>query len=184
MADGPKYSDDDVRAIIDRALNGEAGGAADLSHAELLAVGEQVGVSADAMTRAATEVRMAKLDAAASRAIATRRRRWLNAHIAAFAVINGLLYAVNAATTPGQWWVLFSIFFWGLALTLHAGLALGITPSRRALDRERRRLESPTPARASKLRVDQELAEAEASDTPLATQDTETPPGVSRANRG
>jgi len=140
MADAQKYSDEDVRAIIERALKAEGSGAAELDHADLLAVGEQVGVSAEAMTRAAEEVKAARLDEDAKQAITSRRRRWLGAHAAVFAVLNGLLYAVNAATTPGEWWVLFSVFFWGLALSLHAGVSFALPPSRGALDRERRRL--------------------------------------------
>jgi len=42
MTDGRKYSDEEVRAIIDRALERGASEAGGLSHADLLAVGEQV----------------------------------------------------------------------------------------------------------------------------------------------
>jgi len=148
MTDEPKYSDAEVRAIIDRALSRDSSQASGLSHADLLAVGEQVGVPAEVMARAAEAVRAERVSRSASEAVTARRRRWLVAHAAVFAVINGLLFAVNAATTPGQWWVLFPVFFWGLALLLHAGLAFGVAPSSRALERERRRLAPP------KLRVD------------------------------
>ena len=120
MADARKYSDEEVRAILDRALESGGGDAGGLSHAELLAIGEQVGVSPEAMSRAAEEMLEAKRDAAAERASASRRRRWLAAHALVFAAINGLLFAVNALTTPGEWWVLFPVVFWGLALALHA----------------------------------------------------------------
>lgn len=153
MSDGRKYSDEEVRAILDRALEGEGGDAGGLSHAELLAIGEQVGVPPEAMSRAAEEVRHAKLDAAAERGIASRRRRWLAVHALVFAVINGLLFAVNALTTPGEWWVLFPVVFWGLALALHAGLALGLKPSARALEQARRRLSQSSRTRAARVRV-------------------------------
>jgi hypothetical protein len=156
MADGRKYSDEDVRAILDRALSRDASGTDGLSHADLLSVGEQVGVSADAMSKAADEVQAAKLERGASAAVLARRRRWLTAHAGVFAIVNGLLYAVNAATTPGQWWVLFPVFFWGLALLLHTGLTFGVAPSPRALERERRRLPPARGASAPKLRVEHE----------------------------
>jgi hypothetical protein len=162
MAEARKYSDEEVRAILDRALKGD--GAADpgsISHADLLAIGEQVGLSPEAMTRAADEARAAQLERAAGGAITSRRRRWLAAHAALFALLNGLLFAVNWATTPGEWWVLFPVFFWGLALALHAGLALAVSPSRRALERERRRLELPR-AEAARLRVEPSLLESDA----------------------
>jgi hypothetical protein len=165
MAEARKYSDEEVRAILDRALEGGGGGGGGdvgISHADLLAIGEQVGLSAEAMSRAADEALAARLDRAAGGAIKSRWRRWLAGHAGVFAVLNGLLFAVNAATTPGEWWVLFPVFFWGLAVALHAGLALGLSPSRRALDRERRRLEPP-PTERSRVRVEQSQPEPEAS---------------------
>lgn len=166
----PKYSDEEVRAIIERALSRSSSEAGGLSHADLLAVGEQVGVSPDAMSRAAEAVRAERLSRDAGAALSRRRRRWLAAHAAVFAVLNGLLFAVNAATTPGQWWVLFPIFFWGLALLLHAGLTFGVAPSPKAVARERHRLAPP------KLRVDGAGVEAESS------EETEVP-GVQEARR-
>ncbi len=59
-----------------------------------------------------------------------------------FALINGLLFGVNALTTPGEWWALFPIFFWGLALAFHAGIGIVVAPSKGALKRERLRLET------------------------------------------
>lgn len=147
MADERKYSDTEVRAILDRALKAEPGAELGIAHAELQAIGEQVGVPAEAMTRAANEVLEARLDGAATQAIQSRRRRWLALHAGVFALINGLLFTVNLLTTPGEWWVLFSVFFWGLALALHAGLALGLKPSSSALARERRRAGARAPAR-------------------------------------
>lgn len=167
MADGRKYSDDEVRAIIDRALSRDASEAG-LSHAELLAVGEEIGVPAAAMSEAAEEVRLAKLEQSAMSVVVARRRRWLMAHAAVFAVLNGLLFAVNAATTPGQWWVLFPVFFWGLALLLHAGLTFALPPSKTALERERRRVEPPR-----KLRVEPatpSAAEEETETTSLGAE--------------
>jgi hypothetical protein len=168
MTDERKYSDEEVRAIIDRALARDASEPGGLTHSDLLAVGEQVGVPAAAMTRAAEAVRTERLARVASEAITGRRRRWLARHAAVFAVINGLLFAVNAATTPGQWWVLFPVFFWGLALMLHAGLAFGTAPSPRALERERRRL-APT-----KVRIEAEESKASNEESAEARRDEGT----------
>src|SRR6187551_36636 len=121
-----KYSDGEMREILERALEKQGPGqdASGITHAELLAIGEQVGVPPEAMARAAAEVAQAKLDADATRSLKARRQRWLAAHAAVFAVLNGLLFTVNFLTTPGEWWFLFSVFFWGLALAAHAGVAL------------------------------------------------------------
>lgn len=153
MADAPQYSDGDVREILERALKSGGGDPSALTHSDLLAIGEQVGVTPEAMARAAEEVTRAKLDGAASRSIKSRRRKWLALHAAIFAVVNGLLFTVNFLTTPGEWWFLFSVFFWGLALSAHSGVALGLGVSPRALERERRKLEAKQPLASPKLRV-------------------------------
>lgn len=147
-----KYSDGEIREILDRAMQNQGPDATGITHADLLAIGEQVGVPPEAMARAATEALQAKLDTDATRSLKARGRQWLATHAGVFAVVNGLLFAVNYLTTPGEWWVLFSVFFWGLALAAHTGVAaaLGKSPSPRALQRERRRLEAARP----RLRVD------------------------------
>lgn len=151
MSDARRYSDDDVRAIIERALvNAPTPG--DLTHDDLLAVGQQVGLSAEAMTRAAEDVRVSRLETAATRALSSRRRWWLGGHAGLFALINGSLFAVNYLTTPGQWWALFPIFFWGLALALHTAIAWLTPLSGSAVSRERRRIEAKAAA-DSRFRV-------------------------------
>lgn len=154
MPDARKYSDEDVREIIERALRNDGGSAAAITHADLLAIGEQVGVPPDAMARAAEEISRAKLDAEATQSLKSRRQKWLAAHAAIFAVVNGLLFAVNFLTTPGEWWFLFSVFFWGLAVTAHAGFALGAGVSRRAVERQRRKLEAARPPATPKVRIE------------------------------
>jgi hypothetical protein len=145
MAEESNYKDEEVRAILDRALarSGDASGG--LSHAELVSVAAEVGVAQGAVETAAAEVLDERRTAAARAALTAGRRRWLGLHALVFAIINGLLFAVNALTTPGEWWVLFSVVFWGLALALHAGLAafVGISPG--ALEREKRRLAELAP---------------------------------------
>lgn len=156
MAEPPQYSDDDIKAIIDRALErqgGAKGGGA--THGDLLAIGEQIGLSAGEMEQAAREVREAKLDAEATERVRSSRKRWFLRHAAVFALLNGLLFTVNALTTPGEWWVLFSIVFWGLALGLHAGAALGTAVSPKRLRRERALLDRARDVRPrSQLRVE------------------------------
>jgi 2TM domain len=153
MPDERKYSDGEMREILERALQ-QAPDASGLTHADLLAIGKQVGVAPETMARAAAQVSEAKLDASAAQALKSRRQKWLAAHAAVFAVVNGLLFTVNYLTTPGEWWVLFSLFFWGLALAAHAGVSFAVGVSPRALERERRKL-AAGPAQANpKLRID------------------------------
>lgn len=142
MPDSRRYNDDDIQAIIQRALEQQGGGKGELTHADLLAIGEQVGVSADAMERAAADVIETRQATAATERVRSSRQRWLAAHAAFFAVINGLLFTVNALTTPGEWWFLFPVVFWGLALAAHSAFALGAGVSAKRQQRERARMDA------------------------------------------
>lgn len=154
MPEAPKYSDDEVREILERALASDGTPASAITHGDLVAIGEQVGVTPEAMTRAAQEVAQARLDTAATRSLKSRRHKLLAAHGALFAVVNALFFTVNFLTTPGEWWFLFSVVFWGLVLAAHAALALGLGVSARSLERERRKLQALPEHRNQRLRID------------------------------
>jgi len=139
MSKDRNYPDDEVRDIIDRALKDQQP-ASGVSHDDLLSIGAGVGLSPAAVENAAREAAEARLTATATRRIRSRRRRGVVAHALVYAIVNGLLFAVNFLTTPGEWWVLFPVFFWGLALLLHAGFGLSSHVSERRMVREKRRL--------------------------------------------
>lgn len=156
-----KYSDDEVRAIIDLALDDETS-TRDVSHEQLLAIASEVGLSSESIERAARDLQERRASEAARRTIVTRRRRLLAFHAAAFSLLNLALFAVNVSTTPGEWWFLFPVVFWGLALLVHAGMALLRGVSEPALARERKRRRAaqlPThdkPAREPRVRLNVE----------------------------
>ena len=139
MSSDRNYEDDEVRAIIERALHAQPAGG--VSHDDLLAIGAGVGLSRTAIESAAQEVQEARLNAAATSRVVARRRRAVAAHAFVFFVLNACLFAVNFLTTPGEWWVLFPVIVWGLALVLHAGFGFSSAVSPRRLDREKRRLQ-------------------------------------------
>jgi hypothetical protein len=151
MADERTYTDADIRAIVERALESQPGGA--VSHADLLSIGAQVGLSPATIEQAARELAESRLDEQSARQIKSRRRRWLAAHAALFTVIHALLFTVNFLTTPGEWWVLFPLFIWGLALLLHSALALALPVSTSRLQRERLDLERRRRDAAPRTRV-------------------------------
>lgn len=168
MPDPRRYSDQDIQAIVQRALEQQGAAKGDLSHADLLGIGEQIGVSADALERAAHDVLEARRSAEAKDRITSTRRRWLAAHAAVFALLNGLLFAVNALTTPGEWWFLFSAVFWGLALSGHTAFALGAGVSPKRLQRERLRIDDEARVQARpQLRVRDTGESADATAEPL-----------------
>jgi len=138
MSKDQSYADDEVREIIERALKEQP--ASGLSHDDLLSIGAGVGLSRAAVEGAAREVTEARLTATATKRVVSGRRRALIAHAIVYSVINALLFAINFTTTPGEWWVLFPVVFWGLVLGLHAVFGLSSRVSERRLTREKRRL--------------------------------------------
>ena len=138
MSKDQSYADDEVRDIIERALKEQPAGG--VSHEDLLSIGAGVGLSRAAVETAARQVTEARLTETATRRVVSRRRRGVAAHTFVYLAVNALLFAINFLTTPGEWWVLFPVFGWGLALLLHAGFGLSTQVSERRLTREKRRL--------------------------------------------
>ncbi|HKO52422.1 MAG TPA: 2TM domain-containing protein [Polyangiaceae bacterium] len=149
MSKDQSYADDEVRAIIERALKEQP--ASGVSHEDLLSIGAGIGLSPAAVENAAREVTEARLATTATKRIVSRRRRGLIAHALVYSVVNALLFAVNFLTTPGEWWVLFPVFFWGLGLLVHAGFGLSKQVSERRLTREKQRLLKAAGAGVSRL---------------------------------
>ncbi|HYP74601.1 MAG TPA: 2TM domain-containing protein [Polyangiaceae bacterium] len=138
MSKDQNYSDEEVRAIIERALKEQP--SSDVSHDELLSIGAGVGLSRAALENAARDVTDARLRKAAEQRILSRARRGVAAHAFVYLAVNAILFLINFLTTPGQWWVLFAALPWGLGLILHAGFGLFSPVSERRLNREKRRL--------------------------------------------
>lgn len=140
MKKDQSYADDEVRAIIERALSESAPATTGVSHEDLLSIGAGVGLSTAQIERAARDVTEARLSTTAKQRVLSRRRRAFAGHALVYVTVNALLFLVNFLTTPGEWWVLFPVFFWGLGLLLHAGFGLTSRVSERRLSREKRRL--------------------------------------------
>jgi len=138
MSKDRSYGDDEVRAIIDRALKAQP--QSGISHEELLAIGAGVGLSPAALESAAREVTEARLTQTATARVISRKRRAVIAHAFVYLTVNAFLFAINFLTTPGQWWALFPIFAWGIGMILHAGFGLFSGASEKSVAKEKRRL--------------------------------------------
>jgi len=149
MSKDRSYADDEVRAIIERALKEQP--ASGVSHDELLAIGAGVGLSREALESAARAVTDARLTETARAQIVSRKRRCVMAHAFVYFVVNGALFAINFLTTPGQWWVLFPVVAWGIGMILHAGFGLFSRASEWTLVQEKRRLRKAANAAAPRL---------------------------------
>jgi hypothetical protein len=158
MARDGNYTDDEVHAIIEHALRLQHGRSID--HQQLVAVASEVGISEQDLEAAVHEVRLARESDKAKARILARRRQRLLSHVWTFALVNAFLFAINYLTTPGEWWVLFSVLGWGLALLFHTRAALSKEVSERALRREKKRSKAEQPRR--------HVATAESSTAPRA----------------
>jgi hypothetical protein len=133
---GPRrrYTDDEARAIFERALAEEADAA--LGHEELVAAAAEVGISREAVERAVAEIETQQAERWARTAVLSRRRRGLFNHLVVYLAVNGFLFVINWLTSPGAWWCLFPVAAWGLALFFHAWRALSSHVSPRTLRRQ------------------------------------------------
>jgi len=149
MSKDRSYADDEVRAIIERALKAQP--SSGVSHDELLAIGAGVGLSPAALESAAREVADARLTKTATERVQSFKRRCVIAHAFVYFTVNAFLFAINFMTTPGQWWVLFPIFAWGIGMILHAGFGLFSRASDYSVTQEKRRLLKATRVGVNRL---------------------------------
>ncbi len=118
------YSDDEVRAILSRAIDRQRSASPKgLSHEDLLAVARDAGISPDALEAAAADVTERKEADDDERAIRKERASDFRIHLFTFLPIMLCLAVVNFMTTSYPW-VLWPALGWGLALFLHARFAV------------------------------------------------------------
>jgi 2TM domain len=121
MANERRYSEQEVRAILERAVRRE--GADGLSHEDLLEAAREVGISSGAVEEAAREVEEGRTLELARERILARRRSGFVSHLWAFVSVQVVLFAINLLTSPGHWWFVYPLLGWGLALVLSARAA-------------------------------------------------------------
>lgn len=153
---GRQYTDEEVRAILERALRHDQ--SRGVSHEDLVAAAEEIGVSRAAIEAAAGELEGRQGEADARAAIVARRRKGFQSHLFSFIAVNAFLFAINLLT-PGPWWFFWPLLAWGLGLAFHARAALSTEVSPRVLRREVER----TAARDRKERKRRAKEEKEAA---------------------
>ena len=132
-----RYSEEEVRTILEMALKKDADQG--VAHDELVAAAAEVGITRDAIDRAAQDLDEVRVERDARRMILMRRRRCLMAHVWPFVAVNGFLWAINMLTTPHFPWFLFPLLGWGLGLFFHARAGLSKEISQKELAREYKR---------------------------------------------
>jgi hypothetical protein len=139
-----RYNRDEVDAILGRAIEREHK-RGELTHADLVAAASEVGIPAEAIESAASEVfeeRQAREELAT-----LRKQQWRGFfhHLVPYLFVNGMLVTLNFLTTHFPW-ALFPLLGWGIGLVSHFMAVAAPNPQRlerrleRQRDRERRRL--------------------------------------------
>ncbi|HTV19856.1 MAG TPA: 2TM domain-containing protein [Polyangiaceae bacterium] len=134
MAEERRYSEREVRAILERATQQENSDG--LTHADLLAAAREAGISTDAVEKAALELDgLSARDEARDRILA-RRKAGFYSHLWAFIGVQVFLLALNLLVSPDHLWFLFPLLGWGLGLFFSARHGFSKEVSEHAISRE------------------------------------------------
>lgn len=137
MATERRYTDEEVQAILERALQRDQ--AQGLTHGDLLEVATEVGISAEALESAAEDIGEIRARQLAHERVLTRRRQAFFSHLRAFIAVNLFLVILNLLTSPDVLWFVYPLLGWGLGLFFSAQAGLSKQVSERQLTRELRR---------------------------------------------
>jgi hypothetical protein len=142
----PTYTDDEVEAILERAIKAQQNDAGKLSHEDLVSAASEVGISREAIDAAARELKAPSGDGEvpgdAQIIRAWRKRAWraFIRHFVTFALVNGMLAFINIAASPSFLWFPIVILGWGIGIAMQL-LGILFADEERILVRERRKLE-------------------------------------------
>jgi hypothetical protein len=141
------YTKEETDAILARAVELHRGERT--THEELVAAAGEVGVSPEAVEKAAAEVLGGRRDREALAAQRARARRHFLAHLVPFVMVSALLGFINYLTTSFPW-ALIVMLAWGVGLASHLLAVVLPDPEEqlRRIERERRR-EERRPVRVS-----------------------------------
>jgi hypothetical protein len=170
MADERRYSEREVRAILERALQHEPSDG--LTHGDLLAAAREAGISSEAVEKAALELDGIRAHDDARERILARRRAGFFSHLWAFIGVQLFLLAINLMTSPDYLWFVFPLLGWGLGLFFAARHGLSKHVSENAVSREAARAQRAPFARhraAPALAQPSAKLRARASETALDT---------------
>ena len=134
------YSQEEVDAILERALRAQAKDGTRLTHEELVSAAGEVGIPREAIDAAAREGASAVSDKELLRAWKRRARMAFLRHFITYVLVIGMLAVGNMLTTPSMPWFAIVALGWGIGIAMHF-LGTFFADEERVLMRERRRAE-------------------------------------------
>src|SRR5579871_5481749 len=131
------YSQEEVDAILDRALRAQSTDGTRLTHEELVSAAAEVGIPRDAIDAAAKEGASETSDKELLRAWKRRARMGFVRHFVTYALVIAMLAFINMMTTPAFPWFGIVALGWGIGIALHF-VNTFFVDEERVLERERR----------------------------------------------
>lgn len=130
---GRNYNDREVDAILERALS-----EGDVDHEDLVAAAAEIGVSREAIERAADRLDERNEETELIAEAREKRKQRFKAAMMTFVIVNIFLLAVDLLT-PGGPWFYWPLLSWGLLMALQGSKLLQPEPVPKALLKKRRK---------------------------------------------
>lgn len=134
------YTQEEVDAILDRALRAQAKDGTGLTHEELVSAAAEVGIPREAIDAAAREGAVETSDQELLRAWKRRARIRFLRHFVTYVLVIAMLAFINMMTAPAFPWFGIVALAWGIGIAMHF-LGTFFADEERVLVRERRRAE-------------------------------------------
>ncbi len=141
-----RFSDDDVREILQRAIDRSTSRGDSTGQAELVEIAAELGVSQEDVSAAIADVSQARELTREVARIQEQRRRSLASSVITWLLVCGMLLFIDWMTGP-DWWVMWPFAIWGFILVLVA---------RRTYFPDRQRLEAKARAALEKRQKQEE----------------------------
>lgn len=148
------YNDSEVDAILERALREQG----DIAHEDLVAAAAEIGVSRQAIERAAERLDERSEEAELVAEAREKRKLRFKASMMTFVIVNIFLFAIDMLTAGGPWfyWPLLS---WGMLMALQGSKLLQPEPVPKSLVKRRRQKRKAAKKHAQKAAAEQKRRE-------------------------
>jgi hypothetical protein len=111
------YSEDEVREILRRAVDRDAGQSGQLDRGRLVAAAEEIGIDPAAVDHAIREIERDKTVDQELAAVREERRHDFVSNLSTWGIVNSGLLAIDWAN-GGGWWFYWPLTIWGMMLML------------------------------------------------------------------
>ena len=174
------YTRQEADAILARALERQGD---TTSHEDLVAAAGEIGVSREALERAAGEILARRSDDAEIRLLRARRWRGFVSHLVPYVLVGALLGFINFLTTSFPW-VVIVMLAWGVGLASHLASVVLVDDEQLRARLQRRRLRVAADGRGRRARVDVAPPAAEAGEPQQEEElEDQLPAGSARSRR-